>query len=243
MLVDEVLRPALESAGSRPGRSVSYAPPTARRARARHAAAADPARDPARQRRDDRRGRLAAASGVRTLAHAQGGGVLYVHLGGIPERARALVRASLDRLGVCNRLNLLLVDRGAAALLPDLLAVLAEVGVDARGTTRAAAAAPVEELDVPLEHEWANDPECVATVTIDLVDDLGEAVAIANERTSGLAAGIVTEDAGAAERFFAGYRGTAAFWHAPTRFADGFEPDQAPETGINVDWTPGPRGP
>ncbi len=35
----------------------------------------------------------------------------------------------------------------------------------------------------------------------------------------------------------------SAFWHAPTRFADGFELTGAPETGINVDWTPGPRGP
>ena len=68
-----------------------------------------------------------------------------------------------------------------------------------QGIVTALAQIAAEELDVPLEHEWANDPERVATVTIDLVDDLGEAVAIANERTSGLAAGIVTEDADAAE--------------------------------------------
>jgi glutamate-5-semialdehyde dehydrogenase len=68
-------------------------------------------------------------------------------------------------------------------------------------------------------------------------------VRIANEQTSGLAAGIVTEDAAAAERFLDGYRGTAAFWQAPTRFTDGFELTGAPETGINVDRLPGPRGP
>jgi glutamate-5-semialdehyde dehydrogenase len=80
-------------------------------------------------------------------------------------------------------------------------------------------------------------------VTIALVDGLDEAVRIANEETSGLAAGIVTDDPVAAERFLDGYRGTAAFWQAPTRFADGFELTGAPETGINVGWTPGPRGP
>ena len=37
--------------------------------------------------------------------------------------------------------------------------------------------------------------------------------------------------------------GTAGFWHAPTRFTDGFELTGAPETGINVDSVPGPRGP
>ena len=35
----------------------------------------------------------------------------------------------------------------------------------------------------------------------------------------------------------------AAFWQAPTRFTDGFALTGAPETGINVDWVPGPRGP
>ena len=66
---------------------------------------------------------------------------------------------------------------------------------------------------------------------------------LANEETSGLAAGIVAEDEDAAKRFLDGYRGTAAFWHATTRFTDGFELTGAPETGINVDWAPGPRGP
>jgi glutamate-5-semialdehyde dehydrogenase len=76
-----------------------------------------------------------------------------------------------------------------------------------------------------------------------VVADVEEAVAIANRETSGLAAAIVAEDEAAASRFLAGYRGTAAFWQAPTRFADGFALTGAPETGINVDRTPGPRGP
>jgi glutamate-5-semialdehyde dehydrogenase len=83
----------------------------------------------------------------------------------------------------------------------------------------------------------------VRTVTIALVEGLDQAVRVANEETSGLAASIVAEDAEAAERFLDGYRGTAAFWHATTRFTDGFELTGAPETGINVDWAPGPRGP
>ena len=54
---------------------------------------------------------------------------------------------------------------------------------------------------------------------------------------------IVTEDSAAADEFLDGYRGTAAYWNAPTRFTDGFALTGAPETGINVDWAPGPRGP
>jgi glutamate-5-semialdehyde dehydrogenase len=44
-------------------------------------------------------------------------------------------------------------------------------------------------------------------------------------------------------RFLDSVRGTAVFWHATTRFTDGFALTGAPETGINVDWVPGPRGP
>jgi glutamate-5-semialdehyde dehydrogenase len=189
---------------------------------------------------------LAAANGVRTLAHAEGGGVLYVHAAASREKALALAEASIDRLGVCNRLNLALVDREAAGLLPDLLAVFKKKGLEVRGSERAMAAAGDGVLPHDRErlgYEWANDPERVATVTLDVVDDLDDALRIANEETSGLAAGIVTEDAEAAERFLDGYRGTAAFWHATTRFTDGFALTGAPETGINVDVVPGPRGP
>ena len=56
-------------------------------------------------------------------------------------------------------------------------------------------------------------------------------------------AAIVTEDETAAQRFLASYRGTAAFWNATTRFTDGFALTGSPETGINVDRVPGPRGP
>jgi glutamate-5-semialdehyde dehydrogenase len=187
--------------------------------------------------------RLAADNGVRTLAHAEGGGVLYVHGSARPDRVTALVDSSLDRLGVCNRLNLALIDREAAGLAAELVAACEARGVAVVGTARAAAVVPVAALDERIGHEWASDPARVATVTLDVVDDLDEAVRIANTETSALAAGIVAEDVDAVERFFSLYRGTAAFWHATTRFTDGFELNGTPETGINVEWAPGPRGP
>ena len=187
--------------------------------------------------------RLAAENGVRTLAHAEGGGVLYVHPAARAETVQSFARASLDRLGVCNRLNLALVDRDAAALAPVLLAVCDELGVEVRATERAAHVDGVLPLDRPRGHEWAGEPDRVATVTLDLVDDLDEAVRIANQETSGLAATIVTDDGVAAGRFLDGYRGTAAFWNATTRFTDGFALLGVPETGVNVGWAPGPRGP
>jgi glutamate-5-semialdehyde dehydrogenase len=232
VLVDEILRPALEAAGL---------PPTA------VALARSPDREGARilvslphvlplvilRGSGETTAALAheaAAHGVRTLAHAEGGGVLYIGAAADPGKAEALVAASLDRLGVCNRLNLLLIDRGAEGLLPRLQAVLDGLGIEIREPDR-------------VGHEWANDPARIASVTVRSVESLEAAVALANEETSGLAAAIVTEDGDAAARFLDAYRGTTAFWNATTRFTDGFALTGSPETGINVDRVPGPRGP
>jgi glutamate-5-semialdehyde dehydrogenase len=188
--------------------------------------------------------RRAAANGVRTLAHAEGGGVLYVHPSAGEELARTVTEASLDRLGVCNRLNLALVDLKAVSLLPALLEVFAARGLRVHGSARAREHADVAPLDGrPLGHEWASDPDNVESVTLEIVDGPEDAARVANEETSGLAAAIVARDEEATARFLAAYRGSAAFANAPTRFADGYELTQTPETGINVDWVPGPRGP
>lgn len=178
--------------------------------------------------------RVAAAHDVRTLAHADGGGVLYVHSAADLDAARELVVNSLDRLGVCNRLNLLLIDSAVyERAWPVVSSALAERGV-------APSLAPHSH---PIGYEWALDSEREATVTVAQVSGVAEAVSIANEQTSGLAAGIATEDGAAAEAFFDGYTGTGVFWNAPTRLLDGFKLLAVPETGINLDRVPGPRGP
>jgi glutamate-5-semialdehyde dehydrogenase len=178
--------------------------------------------------------REAALHGVGTLAHADGGGVLYVDAAADAAKVRSLVSGSLDRLGVCNRLNLLLIHSAVHnKVWPLVTEALAERGVRP-------SLAPHEH---PIGYEWALDSAHEATVTVAEVENLAEAVTIANERTSGLAAGIATEDAAAAEAFFDGYTGTGVFWNAPTRLLDGFKLLAVPETGINLDRTPGPRGP
>ena len=177
---------------------------------------------------------VGARHGTRILAHAEGGGVLYVDRGCDEERAVGLVRESLDRLGVCNRLNLLLLHRDVHdSVLAAIEPVLADLGVTPS----------LPPHPHPLGHEWATDSGNEANVTITAVSGPEEAADVANEVTSGLAAGIATDDRTAAEAFLGRYRGTGAFWNASTRWLDGFKLLQAPETGINVDSVPGPRGP
>ena len=234
VLVDEVLRPALEDAGlpaaavglvrspDREGARIlvslpSVLPLVILRGSGETTAAL---------------AREAAQHGVRTLAHAEGGGVLYIAAAADPAKAEALVEASLDRLGVCNRLNLLLVDR-AAASSPTLRARCSST---ARHRRRASPSA--------LGHEWANDPEHIASVTRARRRSLEEAVAIANGETSGLAAAIVTEDDAAAQQFL----------DALPRHGSVLERDDAVHRRLRADRlagdraststaSPGPRGP
>ena len=176
----------------------------------------------------------AARHGVRTLAHADGGAVLFVDQAADAAMAEGLIEAGLDRLGVCNRLNLLLVHPARwDELLPGIIRLLSRLGL----------AASLPPHAHPLGHEWALDAGHEATVTIAPADGPRAAAAIANEQTSGLAAAIVTQDQAAAAEFLAAYAGTGAFWNATTRLLDGFKLLSVPETGINIDPVPGPRGP
>jgi glutamate-5-semialdehyde dehydrogenase len=149
-----------------------------------------------------------ARHGVRVLAHADGGGVLYVDAAADLALAVELLVAGLDRLGVCNRVNLLLIADGAPVQLHDALLEAARQ----RGV-----ALSLPPHDHPLGHEWALDTGREATLTVSRVAGPGHAAQVANQETSGLA--------------------------ASTRLLDGFKLRRVPETGINIDRVPGPRGP
>jgi len=177
---------------------------------------------------------LAARHGVRTMAHADGGAVLFIDEAADAAMAERLIEAGLDRLGVCNRLNLLLVHPARwDELLPGITRLLGRLGL----------AASLPPHAHRLGHEWALDAGHEATVTIAPAGGPRAAAVIANEQTSGLAASIVTRDQAAAAEFLAAYAGTGAFWNATTRLLDGFKLLSVPETGINIDAVPGPRGP
>jgi glutamate-5-semialdehyde dehydrogenase len=235
-LFDRVISPALEHAGLDPG-ALQLVRSADRQAAAELVARPDLIPLVILRGSGDTTRTLAAEAarhGVRTLAHADGGGVLYLDRAADPALAAALITASLDRLGVCNRLNLLLVH---AEVWGQMLGV-AEKALRDRGV---AASMPPHEH--PLGHEWALDTGREATVTVAPVDGPSHAAAVANEATSGLAASVVTADPDAARAFLAAYAGTGAFWNASTRLLDGFKLRGVPETGINVDHVPGPRGP
>ncbi len=178
--------------------------------------------------------REAALHGVRTLAHADGGAVIYIDGSADIGLALQIIERSLDRLGVCNRLNLLLVQRGCwDEVVPQVTALTDKL--------RIAVSLPPHRH--PLGQEWALAEGAVATITIAPAQGPVEAAEIANRETSGLAAAIIAADEAAARRFLDIYSGTGSFWNSSPRLLDGFALLSLPETGINVDVVPGPRGP
>jgi glutamate-5-semialdehyde dehydrogenase len=236
VLIDEIVAPALRDAGLRPdaiqlirvpGRAAAFA--LVRQPRLiplvilRGSGASTRAL-----------AREGALHGVRTLAHADGGAVIYIDESADQALASRLIETSLDRLGVCNRLNLLLVQR---AIWPETMERIADL---AGGLGIAVSRPPHQHA---LGHEWALDVGQEATITVAPAADAVDAAEIANRETSGLAASVVAEDAGAARAFLRAYAGTGAFWNATPRLLDGFKLLSVPETGINIDSVPGPRGP
>ena len=96
-----------------------------------------------------------------------------------------LIEASLDRLGVCNRLNLLLVHPvWWDQMLPR----------SARYSTGWASRSSLPPHAHPLGHEWALDSGREATSPWRRPTAPRAAALLANEETSGLAAAIVTRD-------------------------------------------------
>src|SRR3954453_18567798 len=236
LLMDRVVVPALEGAGL-PGDAIQLVRLPAREAA--HALVSQPKLIPLVILRGSgpTTADLAATAsqhGVRTLAHAEGGGVLYVDPSADESLALELMERSLDRLGVCNRLNLLLVHTSLwDSFLPRATELLERLSI----------APSLPPHDHPIGYEWANDDERSATVTVAPIAGPRAAAELANDETSGLAAGIVARNQSAADEFLDAYRGTGGFWNATTRLLDGFKLLHAPETGINIDAVPGPRGP
>ena len=245
MLVDDVLRPALADAGV-PPEAVGLVREASRDGAV--ALVSLPRAIPLVILRGSgettrRLARVAALEGVRVLAHAEGGGVLYVDAAADPEMTLRLIEASLDRLGVCNRLNLLLVHRDAA-------------GGSSRA--RAARAARPRSLRDRARARACARPAAARRAARPRVGQRPGAGRLGHRRRRGRPRrggrdrehgdlGARGDDRhrerGERRAFLDSYRGTAAFWNAPTRFTDGFALTGAPETGINVDFAPGPRGP
>jgi len=146
--------------------------------------------------------------------------------------AEIAYNAKVERPGVCNAMETLLVHTGiAAAFLPAFVTRLQAAGVEVRGCPRTQHVVP--EVGPASEADW--DTEYLAlTLSIRIVDSFDEAVAHIARHGSGLAEAIVTSDHGRAMRFLREVDAGAVFVNASTRFTDGYEFGMGAEMGIST---------
>ncbi|MBS1846036.1 MAG: glutamate-5-semialdehyde dehydrogenase [Actinobacteria bacterium] len=176
---------------------------------------------------------IKAVATVPVMYAAAGNCHVYVHADADLEMAtRIAVNAKVQRPGVCNAAEKLLLDEAVAVSHgPTILAALAAEGVELIGDERARAVAGGSvTMGEASADDW--DTEYLALkMAVAVVDSLEDAIDHINAHGTGHSEAIVTGDVRAADAFVAGVDAAAVYVNASTRFTDGFEYGMGAEIG------------
>ncbi len=177
---------------------------------------------------------LKAVATVPVIYAASGNCHVYVDASADLDAAEAIiVNAKVQRPGVCNAAETLLVHAEAApAFLPRALSALREAGVELRvdGRARALSGPLAPTLADTTDADW--DTEYLALVlAVGVVDSVQDAIDHVNAHGSGHSEAIVTRDAAAARAFERGVDAACVYVNASTRFTDGGEFGMGAEIG------------
>ncbi|MDD2672291.1 MAG: glutamate-5-semialdehyde dehydrogenase [Syntrophales bacterium] len=142
------------------------------------------------------------------------------------------MNAKVQRPGVCNAMETLLVHRKAApAFLPKIAQAYREAGVVLRGCSRTREVLPgIEEAG---EEDWSRE-YLDLVLSVRVVDGLDEAVEHIEKYGSLHTESIVTRDYANAQRFLQEVNSSTVLVNASTRFSDGFELGLGAEIGIST---------
>ena len=161
---------------------------------------------------------LLETSRIPVLAAAGGNCHVYVDAAADPAKALAItVNAKVQRPGVCNAAETVLIHRDRAELVAPITEALEAEGVEVLETEDAWA---TEFLDMK--------------IGLRVVDDLDQALDHIATYGTGHSEAIVTEDASAAERFTREVDAAAVYVNASTRFTDGAVYGMGAEIGIST---------
>ncbi len=161
-------------------------------------------------------------------------GVCHVYVHGDADlgmAARIAVNAKVQRPGVCNAAETLLVDAAVADdFLPALMREMGANGVELVGDARARAASGGVEIAEATDADWDEEYHDLK-LSVGVVDSLDEAVEHINRHGTGHSDAIVTSSDDAAEAFTSGVDSACVYVNASTRFTDGFEFGMGAEIG------------
>lgn len=175
-------------------------------------------------------GRVQAEARVPVFAHLEG--IVHVYVDRAADLAKArrvILNAKTRRTGVCGAAECLLIDRAffdaeGAPFIADLVAAGVEVrvGEELLGLPGVVPAAPED-----FGHEFLD-----RIIAVKLVDGVDGAIAHIRRFGSSHTDAILTEDDGAADRFFRELDSAILMRNASTQFADGGEFGMGGEIGI-----------
>ena len=182
-------------------------------------------------------GAIAKQHGIPVSLHGTGGAWLLVEASASAEAVHNAVRFSLDRK-VCNTLNVLILERAAAAKLgPVVERALREVGAEVAVVPGSegvvTAQRTIAESALGQEWEWDRVPELSFVVA----DDFTHAVALINQYSPKFVASILSQRLGAFEAFYAAVEAPYVS-NGFTRWVDGQWAWHRPELGL-TNWETG----
>ncbi len=177
---------------------------------------------------------VAEHSRIPVLRHYKGVCSVYVHTSADLDMALTIAEnAKVQRPGVCNAAETILIDRAIAdAFVPTLVDRFTDLGVEVRGdeTVRALGG---DRVVTATAADWGEDYlDLIASVRV--VDDFAAAVAHIERYGSDHTETIVTGDAEVGERFLREVNSSTVMVNASTRFADGGELGLGAEIGIST---------
>jgi len=178
--------------------------------------------------------KVARAARMPVIKHYQG--ICHVYVDGKADLKKAeaiALNAKLQRPGVCNAMESLLVDkRVARKFLPGLGEKLIAGGCEVRADLSArkliAGAKAAKKSDFGFEF-------LEKILAVKIVDGVDGAIAHIAQHGSGHTEAIVTRDKKASDRFVQRVDASSVMVNASTRFADGFEYGFGAEIGISTD--------
>jgi len=174
---------------------------------------------------------------VPVIYAASGNNHVYVDAGADPEMAvKVVVNAKVQRPGVCNAAETLLVHRDAApGILPAVVERLTASGVELR-VDRAGLdilGEQAEGLAEVTDHDYATEfLDLIMAVRV--VDSLPQALEHIARYGSGHSEAIVTSSLASSREFQAGVDAAVVYVNASTRFTDGGEFGMGAEIGIST---------
>lgn len=162
-------------------------------------------------------------------------GVCHIFVDATADKEMAVeicYNAKVQRPGVCNAMETLLVHQGAAEnLLPSIAQRLKDAGVEIRGCTRTRQILPYAKEAT--EQDWyAEYLDLILAVRI--VDDIAEAIDHIRRYGSQHTEAIITSDYANAQRFLREVDSSTVLVNASTRFSDGYQLGLGAEIGIST---------